>query len=120
MLITPSDIRRPYRSACGSKTNLDNYQLSFWRKPMLITLPDIQKLKYNNLSNLTGMIWHIDPAIKTLETWFENYSLQAFNDLSIEKLIDSNVQWSKNLAIDRFWNLSFQKPTNSESLPLES
>ena len=34
---------------------------------MLLTPSDIKTLKYNNLTNLTGMIWHIDPATKILE-----------------------------------------------------
>ena len=34
---------------------------------MLITPSDIKSLKYNNFTNLTGMIWHIDPATKILE-----------------------------------------------------
>ena len=68
MLITPSDIRRPYRSACETNTNLEWYQLLFWNKPMLLTPSDMETLKYNNLTNLTGMIWHIDPTTKILET----------------------------------------------------
>ena len=35
---------------------------------MMITTSEIKTLKYDNLTNLTGMIWHIDPATKTLET----------------------------------------------------
>jgi hypothetical protein len=35
---------------------------------MLPTPSDMKTLKYNNLTNLTGMIWHIDPATKILET----------------------------------------------------
>ena len=35
---------------------------------MMITTCDVKTLKYNNLSNLTGMIWQIDPATKILET----------------------------------------------------
>ena len=34
---------------------------------MLLTPSDMKTLKYNNLTNLTGMIWHIDPATKILE-----------------------------------------------------
>ena len=68
LIITIVIIRRPYRSACGNNTNLEWYQLSFWNKPMLLTPSDMKTLKYNNLTNLTGMIWHIDPATKILET----------------------------------------------------
>ena len=50
---------------------------------MLITPSDIKSFKYNNLTNLTGMIWHIDPATKILETWFKDWNLQTFNDLTI-------------------------------------
>ena len=67
MLITSSDIRRPYRSACETNTKFEWYQLSFWNKPMLLTPSDMKTLKYNNLTNLTRMIWHIDPATKILE-----------------------------------------------------
>ena len=35
---------------------------------MLLTPSDIKTWKYNNLTNLTGMIWHIDPETETLET----------------------------------------------------
>ena len=34
---------------------------------MLLTPSDMKTLKYKNLTNLTGMIWHIDPATKILE-----------------------------------------------------
>ena len=34
---------------------------------MLLTPSDIKIWKYNNLANITEMIWHIDPGTKTLE-----------------------------------------------------
>ena len=47
---------------------------------MLLTPSDMKTLKYNNLTNLTGMIWHIDPATKILETnqfWKLTFRIRA-------------------------------------------
>ena len=35
---------------------------------MLLPHSDIKTWKYNNLTNITEMIWHIDPETETLET----------------------------------------------------
>ena len=35
---------------------------------MLLTPSDITTWRYNSLTNITRMIWHIDPATETLET----------------------------------------------------
>ena len=89
-------IHRPYSSVCGSNTNLEWYQLEFWNKPILITPSDINTLKYNNLTNLTGMIWQIDPAPKILGTWFETCSPQACNGL---KSRNRSIQICNDLRI---------------------
>ena len=67
MLLTPPLIRRPYRSACGIIPILNDTNFDFETNQCCLHPSDMKTRKYNNLTNLTGMIWHIDPATKVLE-----------------------------------------------------